>query len=226
MSKNEIFVYDQIGPEWAGMVGANSIKKALKELFGEEVTMRVNSPGGSVFEAMAIYNAIAEHGNVSAVIDGVAASAASYITLAAKSVSISENGLYMLHPVMGAIWGSIADVRKYLEMMEAANTQTKKAYQAKSPDNSDKIGEMFEAETWLTPEQAVEYGFASEIGQKFVGPVPKVPENLYKNTPTNLLAKNQKEVDDSRIELRNYHRELSMRMVSCRLEQLKNGCLT
>ena len=96
----EIFIYDEIGPDWAGMVAAKPIRSKLELLKGTPVALRVNSPGGSVWEALGIYNAIAEHGDVTAYIDGLAASAGSYVTLAAKKTIIAENALYMLHQVM------------------------------------------------------------------------------------------------------------------------------
>ena len=66
----EIFIYDEIGPDWAGMVAAKPIRSKLELLKGTPVALRVNSPGGSVWEALGIYNAIAEHGDVTAYIDG------------------------------------------------------------------------------------------------------------------------------------------------------------
>lgn len=209
----EILIYDEIGPDWAGMVSAISIKNQLAKLQGMEVTARINSPGGSVFEAMSIYNSFASHpGGVVAVIDGVAASAASYITLAAKRIEISENGIYMLHPVVGAIRGSIDEIKKYIELMELANTQTMSAYTSRSPEKAKEIESMFTAETWLSPQQVVEYGLADSIGQKYIGPTPKVPKNMYRNTPQNLLAESVEDIEINKTRIREYLQNKSSRL--------------
>lgn len=201
---NKVFIYDDIGPDWAGMVSAKMVSDELRKHTGSPVELHINSPGGSVFEAMAIYNAIATHpGGVHAVIDGVAASAASYVSLAAKTVQIAANGMYMLHPVMGAVRGSIDEIKKYLEMMQLANDQTLAAYQAKSQSNADKIKAMFDAETWLTPQQAMDVGFVTSIGQAFVGEQAKIPKGMYQHAPDSLVAKSDDELLANRMTLRN-----------------------
>jgi ATP-dependent protease ClpP protease subunit len=224
----EIFVYDMIGPEWAGMVSAKGIVDQLDATAGQEVTLRVNSPGGVVDEAMAIYNAICRHGSVTAAVDGLAASAGSYITLAAKRVVIAENAIYMLHPVSGMAWGTADEIEKYLQMMKVYNSQTRAAYIAKADGktSSEDVSQMFDEETWMTASEAVERGFADEIGQRFNGPSAKVPENMYRHAPANLVAHS---MEQSRTELRNWvqaQRQLTLASYQTRIDSLKRltGC--
>jgi len=85
---NEIFLYDDIGPAWLGMIDATSVIAGLKQMEGKRVLLRINSPGGSVDEGAAIYNAIKRHpGGVDVAIDGLAASIAGYIAMAGEKVT-------------------------------------------------------------------------------------------------------------------------------------------
>ncbi len=104
---NEIFLYDDIGPAWLGMIDATSVIAGLKQMEGKRVLLRINSPGGSVDEGAAIYNAIKRHpGGVDVAIDGLAASIAGYIAMAGEKVTIAANARMMIHDpwTMAIVW--------------------------------------------------------------------------------------------------------------------------
>ena len=90
-----IYLYDVIDPYWG--ISASEVVKQIAGLKDSAIHLRINSPGGDVFDGRAIASAIAQHGNVTAWIDGLAASAATYVATAAKTVNIAEGAFFMVH---------------------------------------------------------------------------------------------------------------------------------
>lgn len=120
----EILIYGNIGYDfWTGEgITAKSIMAQLAEIKNSketDVTIRINSPGGSVFEGVAIYNMIASSDlNIETVIDGIAYSMGAIIALAGKKVKMAKNATMLLHNVSGGVWGNANDFRGALEMIE------------------------------------------------------------------------------------------------------------
>jgi ATP-dependent protease ClpP protease subunit len=113
----EVSIYDEIG---AYGVSAKSFLDELASLPGDgPLTLRLNSPGGSVFDAVAIYNALKRHpGPVSVWIDGIAASAASYVAMAGDEVVMPENAFLMIHDPSGFVMGTADDMRAMAEALD------------------------------------------------------------------------------------------------------------
>jgi ATP-dependent Clp protease protease subunit len=106
----EVLIYDEIGAYGVTAKGFLAELGALEE--GAEIDLRLNSPGGSVFDAVAIYNALKRHnGAVTVWIDGIAASAASYIAMAGDKVIMPENAFLMIHDPSGVVMGTAEDMR-------------------------------------------------------------------------------------------------------------------
>lgn len=120
----EIKIYGNIGYDWWTGEGitAKSISKELDAAIAakeKEVTVRINSPGGSVFEGIAIYNAIANSAlEVTTIVDGIAYSMGAIIALAGNKIQMAKNATMMIHNVSGGVYGNANDLRGALEMME------------------------------------------------------------------------------------------------------------
>lgn len=160
----EVSIYDEIG---AYGVSAKSFLDELGALPGDgPLTLRLNSPGGSVFDAVAIYNALKRHaGPVSVWIDGIAASAASYVAMAGDEVVMPENAFLMVHDPSGVVFGSADDMRAMAEALDKIKGSLVAGYVAKSGGAEDDIAALMAKETWLDAAEAVELGFADRLAE-------------------------------------------------------------
>lgn len=164
--KAEILIYEQIGKDWSGDgVGAKQFAEDLKAL-GEltALDIRINSPGGDVFDGNAIYNMLAQHKAQKTVfIDGIAASIASVIAMAGDRILIPENGLIMIHDPSGMAFGTSDDMRKMAEALDKIKTGLSATYLNKTKRTEAEISQWMADETWFTAKEAVEFGFADEL---------------------------------------------------------------
>jgi ATP-dependent protease ClpP protease subunit len=158
-----LFLYDVIDPYWG--ISASDFNKALAGMAGKKVTLRVNSPGGDVFDGRAMAAAIAQHGNVHAVIEGVAASAATYVTAACASVTIAAGALYMIHNAWTMAYGNKADLLQTADLLDKIDGTILADYERKTGQPRDQLVAWMDAETWFTAEQAVEHGFADSVAE-------------------------------------------------------------
>jgi ATP-dependent Clp protease, protease subunit len=167
MEPVELYLYDQIGPDWAGMVSAPMVVRALKEAADRPVRVRINSPGGDVFEGQAIYNALLRHGpGVDVEIDSLAASAASLIAMAGKTIRIAENARVMIHRAWTMVAGNVADLLAAVDLLKGIDTTMADTYAARTKQTREQVQAWLDAETWMTAQEAVDRGFADEIGQR------------------------------------------------------------
>lgn len=158
-----LYLYDVIDPYWG--VGASEFNKALASLNGKKVTLRVNSPGGDVFDGRAMAAAIAQHGNVHAVIEGLAASAATYVTAACASVTIAAGSFYMIHEAWTMAYGNKGDLIQTAGLLGKIDDSIVADYAKKTGKSNDEIIAWMLAETWFTAEEAVENGFVDSISE-------------------------------------------------------------
>ena len=160
----EVAIYDEIG---AFGVSAKTFLEELGALPGDvPLTLRLNSPGGSVFDAVAIHNALARHpGGVTVWIDGIAASAASYVAMAGREIVMPENAFLMLHDPAGMVMGSAADMRAMAEALDKIKTSLVAGYATKSGGAQDDIAALMARETWLDAREAEALGFADRIAE-------------------------------------------------------------
>jgi len=164
---NELYIYDDIGPDWLGLISGKSVVTALKDIDPEsDLTVRINSPGGSVDEAKAIYNALSRRpGPVTVEVDGIAASAASYIAMAGKTIRMAENALMMIHAPWTYAIGNAEELRRTADIVEMYESGIIDVYAARTTASREDIVQWVSEETWFDAEQAVGHGFADEIGQ-------------------------------------------------------------
>jgi ATP-dependent protease ClpP protease subunit len=158
----ELMIYDEIGG-WG--ISARQFASDLQAL-GKigTLTARIHSPGGDVFEGMAIYNMIKGHpAHKICHIDGLAASMASVIAMAFDEVIMPENAMMMVHKPWGGTLGDADDMRKYADLLDKVESNLVGAYQQKTGLPEAELHTLLAAETWLTGREAVEKGFANTL---------------------------------------------------------------
>lgn len=163
----EILIYEEIGQSWwnDSGVGAKQFAENLKALGDVKVlNVRINSPGGDVFEGNAIKTQLEQHPAVKNVfIDGLAASAASYIAMAGDRIEVSRNAMIMIHSASGGVLGNAEDMRKMADLLEKIDGNIVDMYHRRTGQTVDKIQEWMAAETWFTADEAVQHGFADAL---------------------------------------------------------------
>lgn len=163
-SDNTISVLDPIGQDpWTGEgVTAKRISAALRSIgAGNDVVINLNSPGGDLFEGMAIYNLLRDHkGKVTVKVLGIAASAASIIAMAGDEVLIARAGFLMIHDTWVVAIGNRIDLREIADTLEPFDTAMADIYSARSGIDAKKVQKMMDMETWIGGTSAVEQGFA------------------------------------------------------------------
>lgn len=160
----EVVIYDEIGAYGVSAKGFLAELGALPD--ATPLALRLNSPGGSVFDAVAIYNAIKRHsGTVTVWIDGIAASAASYIAMAGDEIVMPENAFLMIHDPAGVVMGTAIDMRAMAEALDKIKGSLLQGYAAKSGRSHEEIAPLMAAETWLDAKDALDLGFADRIAE-------------------------------------------------------------
>lgn len=156
-----IYLYDVIDDYWG--VGAQEFNKELSALSGKTVHLRINSPGGDVFAAEAMATGIRQHGNVIAHIDGYAASAATRVASAAKSVEIAPSGFYMIHNAWTFAYGNKDELRQTAELLQKVDETIIADYARKTGKDASQIVDWMNAETWFNAQEALDNGFVNSI---------------------------------------------------------------
>lgn len=156
-------IYDEIGPWWAGMIDAQLVSSALKNAGPlDRVKVRINSPGGSAFEGVAIHNLLRDHpAHVTTIVDGVAASAASLIFMAGDERRVPSNALVMIHNPSTVARGERGDLLKAATMLDQVKQSAIETYAGRTGLPTDRLAKMMDDETWLTGKEAVELKFAT-----------------------------------------------------------------
>jgi hypothetical protein len=150
--------------------------------------VRINSPGGSVFDGIAIYNALKRHdAAVTVWIDGIAASIASMIAMAGDEVVMPENAMLMLHDPSALVIGTAADMRGMADALDKMKAGMVAAYRDKSGRDDAEIEALMRGETWLSAQEAVELGLADRV-EKPVRMAAHFDLSRFHNTPPQLAA--------------------------------------
>ncbi|SDS21104.1 ATP-dependent protease ClpP, protease subunit [Halopseudomonas xinjiangensis] len=158
----EVLLYDEIGA-WG--ISAQQFARDLKAMGDLSlISLRIHSPGGDVFEGTAIYNLLKHHpARVEAHIDGLAASMASVIAMAADTIYMPENAMMMVHKPWGIQGGDADDMRRYAELLDKVEGTLVQAYVSKTGQSEEDIKALLKGETWMTGREAVEAGFADQL---------------------------------------------------------------
>lgn len=172
----ELYIYGDVTDieidwlNWCYVESENSAKHFREELGSHpdvnQINIYINSYGGSVFEGTAIYSQLKRHPAQKTVyVDGFACSIASVIAMAGDTVIMPKNTMMMIHNMWNIVMGNAAQLRKAADDLDTIMEGNRQAYLQKSDGkiSEEKLIELLEAETWLTADQCVEYGFADQI---------------------------------------------------------------
>lgn len=168
MNGNEadLYIYGDITsyPWFEGDVSAGNIIEEIKNISADVINVYISSYGGEVQAGLAIYNALKRHkAKVRTICDGFACSIASVIFMAGEERIMNDSSLLMIHNAWSFAEGNAKDLRKQADDLEKITQASITAYKAHSTLSEEQIVEMMDNETWILPEEAVEYGFATEI---------------------------------------------------------------
>lgn len=184
----EIFLYDVVGDPWDGTT-AKQFAADLNAI-GDVGTLNIyiNSPGGSVFDGVAIYNVLKRHRARKVVqIDGIAASIASVIAMAGDEIQIAANGMMMIHDPWAVGMGSAKDFRKLADSLDKVREAILSSYINRSTSSADQLSKWMAEETWFTAEEAVDAGLADSMTEEVaiaafanldLSPFRHVPDSL------------------------------------------------
>lgn len=159
-----IYIYDIIGEDWYGGVAAKDFVMQLNALDVDVIHLRINSPGGDVFDGRAMATALKQHkAKVIAHIDGQAVSAATYVALAADEVEICAGGFFMIHNAWTIQMGNAAEFRSAADLLDKVDSSISADYEQKTGKSTEEITAMMAATTWMTAEEALAEGFVDRI---------------------------------------------------------------
>lgn len=152
-------------PIFSSDVSSSNLSRQLEELTDvTEINVYINSYGGEVAEGLAIYNALKRHkAKVNTYCDGFACSIASVIFMAGEERVMGESSLLMIHNAWSCACGNADDMRKLAEDLDKITQASVIAYKSHSTLSEEEIKNLLDNETWLLPEEALEYGFATGI---------------------------------------------------------------
>lgn len=199
-AKGEVYIYEQIGEGWFGGITAKSFMEMMKPIASvAELDIYINSPGGNVFDGIAIGNQITRHpaSRKTVHIDGIAASIASVIAMSGSEIKIASNGMFMIHNPYAMCMGGADDMRKAADSLDKVRDQLLGTYVARTKGDSKKISKWMDDETWMTADEAVERGFAdSKVEEKAVKAefpmlekFAKLPESLKLSADQDMAAR-------------------------------------
>ncbi len=160
---NTIEIYEVIGEDWwsGGGFTDRKMAAALRAAGNADVTVNINSPGGDMFEGIAIYNMLAAHpGKVTVNVMGLAASAASVIAMAGDEIAMGEGSFLMIHNAWGVVVGNRNDMRATADIFDGFDAALAGIYEVRTGLKPAKLAELMDAETFMAPDQAIRLGFA------------------------------------------------------------------
>jgi ATP-dependent Clp endopeptidase proteolytic subunit ClpP len=162
----QLLIYDAIGASpWGDGVDPKAIKAAL-DAAGDvkKIALRINSPGGNVFDGAAIYSLLAQHpAEVECWVDGVAASAAFTIAMAADKIHCSEAAMMLCHNASGLCVGKASDMRDMAEQLDKVSSTMRDIYSSRSGMSAAEVQALMDAEEFMTASEAVARGFADDV---------------------------------------------------------------
>jgi ATP-dependent Clp protease protease subunit len=166
----EIWIYEEIGDSWFGGVSAKQFVDDLKALGDlHTINLHINSPGGSVFDAVAIYNVLKGHkAAVNVSIEGLAASSASIVAMAGDRIEMANNAMLMIHDPWTVSIGAADDLRRDADMLDKVKgtilqTYLNQCMKTGKKDMRDRLMQMMSDETWMSAYEAMECGLVDAI---------------------------------------------------------------
>jgi len=194
----DVWILDEIG---FGGIYANEFISDVNELAedGKELRVHINSPGGDVFQGLAIYNFLDRRANVTIIIEGIAASMASIVAMAGSNIIMPENALMMIHNPWAIRVGDAEELKKAAEVLDKMGESLAMIYAKQTGKDIDAIKDLMKAETWMNGAEAVEEGFATmttgavELAATF--DIAKLANKVPKQMAT-AMAKKEKKMEE------------------------------
>ena len=199
----EIIVFDEIGG-WYG-IDAKNFANTLNQIQTKNILIRLNTPGGSVFDGVAIHNAIKAHSShITIRIEALAASIGSVIALAADKIEMYETSFFMIHNPWVLAMGEADDLRKQADLLDKIKDTIINVYNKRLDSEYDVVKAM-DDETWYTAEEALEVGFIDEIikeddSKNMLNKANEFNMSIYKNLPDQLKEKEDIKIDNVSVE--------------------------
>ncbi len=155
----EVFIYDEIGG-W-GILAADFVRE-LQAVDADTVNVRISSPGGSVFEALAIYASLKNfEAKINCIIDGLCASAATVIAMAGDTITTAPGSMWMVHDALGQVYGNASDMQAMADLLDKTSQNIADIYAARAGGDAAGWRTTMQAETWYTADEAVTAGLAA-----------------------------------------------------------------
>lgn len=182
----EIFIYDEIG-FWG--ITADDFVRELRGVSAKRITLRLNTPGGDVFDGIAIYTALREHpAEVTARVDSLAASIGSVIAMAADRIQMARHATLMIHEPFGIVVGDAADMRKQADVLDQLGDEIAAVYADRAGGSVRDWRDRMREETWYTDRAAVEAGLADEVSGEASEPKDTFDLSIFRHPPHELLV--------------------------------------
>ena len=162
----EIWLYDQIGASfWGDGISAKAFQKELTALGKvNTINLRINSPGGEVFDGLAIYNQLKQHpARIVVDVDGLAASIASVIAMAGDEIRMAGNAMMMIHNAHGMAVGDAGEMHRMAALLTQINANIADTYAERTAQTAPQLRAWMDDETWMTADVAVQHGFADAV---------------------------------------------------------------
>jgi ATP-dependent Clp protease protease subunit len=185
----EIYLYGVIGADWFGDgVTAKQFADDLKSVGDvKTIDLRINSDGGDVFVGKTMYSLLNEHkAKIIVHIDGLAASAASFVAMAGDEIEIAEGGFVMIHNAYMIAIGDAREMRRTADLLETVNNTIIDVYVARTKGERKAIAKMMDDETWMTGAEAVKNGFADKMVENLKVAAAVNHPDRFKNIPSSL----------------------------------------
>jgi ATP-dependent Clp protease protease subunit len=160
--EGKLFIYDEIGPDYLGMIGLKGVQKELDKLGDvQDLRVHLNTVGGDIVEGTGIYNVFKKHpARVNVSVDGAAYSIGSLIAMAGDTIEMAENALMMIHNPWCIAVGDADELRKRAEALDLMREAAVGVYASRTKNPRSKVSAWLDAETWFSADEAIANGFA------------------------------------------------------------------
>ena len=195
-----LYLYEEITPEGMGGISAKQFAAAMKDAEGAKTLhLRINSIGGTIYEAKAIYQALKDFpGKKVAHVDGLAASAASFIAMACDEIITAPDATWFVHGAQGVTMGSARAHRHIADILDMESANIANIYARRTGQPLDVLNKLMDDNTFMTAQEAKGYGFTDSIAGE-EAPSSKVKNEAPAQKITSLAAETQRRITEARL---------------------------
>lgn len=215
----EVFIYDQIGVDWftGDGVNAKAFAEGIKPHAERDLVVRINSPGGAVWDGLAIYNQLKAHkGHVTTRVEGLAASIASIIALAGKTVEMGKGSMIMIHNPSAMVEGGSEDLRDSADQLDRIGENLAGVYAAETGLPSSKFLAAMAETKWFDATEAKAWGLIDNISAPFRA-MASFDLSRFKKVPTAYSELASARAEVSQLKRKLIERDLDQCVTECRI---------